>query len=209
MKWQSTSRKLSITHGSSTVGGFHLWVKAMILLLAQGVAFNVAAVEYAEDEPYYSDYAGKTLPELMDLQQLAAQANNKQLPALLLFSAEWCEYCQVLKEQVLNPMMQNEMYEGKWVLLRHVGIDEDEPLTQLDGSKINKADWAYQLNADLTPTVLFIDSRGQEVAERIVGISEVSLFAALVHSRLNDAYQNMGLERRIPPTPEQLAEQHS
>lgn len=147
------------------------------------------------------------LQELTNLQSLSRQATQKQLPIMLLFSAQWCEYCQVLKSHVLNPMMKSGLYEGKWGLFRHVGIDEPEPLTLISGRTINKAKWAYQLNADLTPTVLFLDGNGNEVAERLVGISEITLFSALVHARLNDAYQAMGISRVMPATPELLEKQ--
>lgn len=150
--------------------------------------------------------AGKShsLPELQNLQTLGEQAKQRQLPILMIFSAEWCEYCEVLKEQVLNPMAINGMYQGKVAYLRNVGIDQPEPIPDWNGKLIKKSKWAYQINADLTPTVAFFDGNGKEVAERIVGISEVTLFASLVHSRINDAYRNMGLDKRIPATPEQL-----
>lgn len=147
------------------------------------------------------------LAELNDLQATSTVAGEKQLPIMLLFSAQWCEYCEVLKEHALNPMMKSGLYEGKLGLFRHVGIDEAEPLTLISGERMKKSKWAYQLNADLTPTILIIDSRGKEVAERIVGISEITLFSALLHARLNDAYKNMGLKKVIPATPELLEKQ--
>ena len=147
------------------------------------------------------------LIELNDLPQLAKQSKQNQLPILLLFSAQWCEYCQLLKEEVLEPMMLNGLYENKWLYIRHVGIDQSKPMIDLNGNDIKKAKWAYQLNADLTPTVIFIDHQGNEVADRITGISEITLYASLIHARLNQAYQKMGLDKRIPPTPELLDKQ--
>lgn len=146
----------------------------------------------------------KKLPELQNMQTLGEQAKRNQLPILMIFSAEWCEYCDVLKEHVLNPMVINDMYQGKVVYLRNVGIDQPEPILDWNGKLIKKSKWAYQINADLTPTVAFFDGNGKEVAERIVGISEITLFASLVHSRINDAYRNMGLDKHIPATPEKL-----
>ncbi|BBP44749.1 hypothetical protein THMIRHAS_01220 [Thiosulfatimonas sediminis] len=150
--------------------------------------------------------AGKqhSLPELQDLQSLGAQAKANELPIMLMFSAQWCDYCVLLKEQVLNPMSINGLYEGKVMYLRNVAIDEDDPIPDWQGKPLKKRDWAYQINADLTPTIVFFDGHGKEVAERIVGISEVTMFAGVVHNRLNQAYQNMGLQKRIPATPELL-----
>ena len=155
-----------------------------------------------------SAHAENPLPELGDMQALGAQAKEKELPIMLMFSAKWCEYCEVLKEQVIYPMMINGMYEGKVMYLRNVGVDEPDPIRDFQGKRYkNKAAWAFHLSADLTPTFLFVDGNGKEIAERIVGIPEVTLFAALIHSRVNDAYQAMGIDKKIPATPEKLAAQ--
>ncbi|QKI88180.1 thioredoxin family protein [Thiomicrorhabdus xiamenensis] len=174
-------------------------VSKRLLLFVAGFAFSLGG------KPVYAQTDG--LPELQNLQTLGQQAQTRQLPILLLFSAEWCEYCQVLKEKVLNPMIFNGMYQGKVVYLRHVGLDEKDPIPDWNGKPMIKSKWAYQLNADLTPTIAFFDGNGKEVAERIVGISEITLFASLIHSRINEAYKNMGLNKRIPATPELLEKQ--
>ncbi|WP_321325245.1 thioredoxin family protein [Thiomicrorhabdus sp.] len=142
--------------------------------------------------------------ELTNLQKLAEQSQQLKLPIMLMFGAEWCEFCELLQESVFDPMMLGGLYEEKVVLMRHVGVDEAEPIPSWDGTLINKAKWAYELDADLTPTVLFFDANGHEVAPRIIGISEITLYAGLIHQRLNTAYKNMGLTKRIPVTPELL-----
>lgn len=149
-------------------------------------------------------FAKTRVAELNDLQTLAQQAKQQQLPIMLLFSAKWCDYCIVLKQEVLDPMMLNGMYEGKWLYIRQVSVDDSTPLKNLDGSLIKKGDWAYKMSADLTPTVLFIDSNGKQVADPIIGISEITLYANLIHMRLNQAYKNMGVDKHIPETPELL-----
>lgn len=144
------------------------------------------------------------LIELENLQALAAESKDKSLPIMLMFGAEWCEYCEVLNEFVFDPMMLGGMYEGRVVLMRHVGVDEQALIPDWQGQPIQKSKWAYQIDADLTPTVVFYDGNGEEVAPRIVGISELSLFTGLIHQNLNIAYKNMGLSKRIPATAELL-----
>ena len=146
--------------------------------------------------------------ELESLEELAQESDRLQLPIMLMFGAQWCEYCELLNEHVFNPMMLGGLYEQKVVLMRHVGVDEDAPIPDWDGNPIKKEKWAYELDADLTPTVLFLDGTGKEIAPRIVGISDISLYAGVIHQNLNIAYKNMGLDKRIPVTPE-LLEQRS
>jgi len=142
-----------------------------------------------------------------NLQTLGHTAQQQNLPIMLMFGAQWCEYCELLVEEVLDPMMLSGLYEGKVVLMRHVGIDERAPIPDWNGTLIKKSKWAYQLNADLTPTVLFVDGSGREVAPRIIGISAITLYSQLIHQNLNTAYKNMGLNKQIPATPELLEKQ--
>lgn len=140
--------------------------------------------------------------ELADLQQLGAKSDQTGLPILLMFGATWCEYCQVLIEQVFEPIARGGNYDNKVVLMRHVGVDEQALIPGFNGELIKKSEWAYQLDADLTPTLLFLNGRGQEVAPRIVGITNTYLYAGLIHQKLNIAYKNMNNPYRIPITPD-------
>lgn len=145
--------------------------------------------------------------ELQNLQTLGAQSRQSGLPIVLMFGAEWCEFCQVLTAAVFSPMAMSGDYEGKVAYLRHVGVDEPERIRGFEGEWLKKSQWAYQLDADLTPTTLFLDGHGREVAQRIVGISTLEMYAGLIHDRLNQAYKAMGNPLRIPVTPEKYQQQ--
>lgn len=170
---------------------FALLVAVMLLGFTQsGFAQKVVSTETA------------SFQELQDLQQLAKRAKQTGLPIMLMFGAEWCEFCEQLVEEVFNPLAMLGHYDGKVVLMRHVGVDEQQTIPGLRGEPIKKSEWAYALNADLTPTVIFLDGDGREVAPRIVGIANIHMYAGVIHRNLNIAYQNMGLSLRIPATPE-------
>ena len=154
--------------------------------------------------PFSFARANSQVKELQNLQLLAEKSKQLELPIMLMFGAQWCEYCEVLKEQVFAPMALGGLYDEKVVLMRHVGVDEAALIPDWYGQPIKKSKWAYQLNADLTPTVLFLDGFGREVAPRIIGVTEITLYAGLIHQNLNLAYQNMGLKKQIPVTPELL-----
>ncbi|NPA71351.1 MAG: thioredoxin fold domain-containing protein [Gammaproteobacteria bacterium] len=166
------------------------------LLLAVGLLSGCEQPAHAAKHPHFK--------ELQNLQTLGEQARQAELPILLMFGAEWCEFCEQLNEEIFEPMGLNGLYEGKVMFMRHVGVDEQALIPGWNGQMIKKSNWAYALDADLTPTVLFVDGSGREVAPRIVGISEITLYAGLVHQNLNTAYKNMGLSKQIPITPELL-----
>jgi len=147
------------------------------------------------------------LKELGDMQALGQKSKETDLPIMLLFGAEWCEYCELLVELVFDPMVLGGLYDGKVVHMRHVGVDQDEPVKDWNGNLINKAKFAYNLDADLTPTVLFLDGSGNEIAPRIIGIQEVTMFTNVIHRSLNIAYQTMGSTMRIPVNVDLLEKQ--
>ena len=146
----------------------------------------------------------KIIPELQNLQTLGEQARQKNLPILLAFGAEWCAFCHQLRDEVLNPMMLSGRYEGKYMYMRYVSLDDRNPIPGFDGKPIRKDQWGESYGVDLTPTVLFIDGNGNEVAPRLVGIANIELYAAMIHKALNTAYSKMGNPLRIPAMPEDL-----
>lgn len=179
-------------------------LKPITALYAAGVLLSFTQASYAQK---HVSSESASFQELQDLQLLAERAKQTGLPILLMFGAEWCEFCEQLVEEVFNPMTMRGYYDGRVVLMRHVGVDEQQPIRGLQGKLIKKSEWAYELNADLTPTVIFLDGDGREVAPRIVGISNIHMYAGVIHRNLNIAYRNMGLTFRIPATPEQYEQQ--
>ena len=96
-----------------------------------------------------------------------------------------------------------------YVIVRYVSVDDDKTIGDWQGKSVNKATLAYHLNADLTPTVVFLNHKGKEVAPRIVGIQEITLYTNVIHRNLNLAYASMGISTRIPVTVELLDKQSS
>lgn len=166
----------------------------LTVLMALSLFVSIAQPAYSAENSH--------LKELKNLQQLAQESKQTGLPIMLMFGAEWCEYCHELIEQVFNPMAMGQSYDGKVVHMRHVGVDQEDLILGFNGVWLKKSKWAYQLDADLTPTVLFLDGDGREVAPRIVGITNTHLYAGVIHRNLNIAYKNMNNPYRIPVTPE-------
>jgi len=142
--------------------------------------------------------------ELYNLHELAKLSEKNNLPIMLTFVAEWCEFCHILGSEVLDPMTLGKLYEGKYMYMRYVSIDDHEPIPGIDNKPINKDKWSDKYDAELTPTMIFIDSKGNQVAPAIVGIANIELYTTLIHKALNIAYKKMGNPMVIPPFPEDL-----
>ncbi|WP_029933397.1 thioredoxin family protein [Thiomicrospira pelophila] len=144
------------------------------------------------------------LKEMDDFAWTAQQAREKNIPIMIMFTAEWCDFCHQLKREVLNPMLLGGLYEDYAVIMRQVSVDSSAPLKFSDTETIAKQDFAKLYNADITPTLIFVDSRGLPVGDRIVGVSDTQLFAAMIHRSINQAYEKMGNPMELPASPEQM-----
>ena len=130
-----------------------------------------------------------------DLQALGQLAQSKKLPIVLMFSAQWCEFCDILKEEVLNPMAANPEYEGRIAFFRIIHIDRDDlPVVDFKGQRTTHHAFAEQFEVDLTPTVWIVDGQGQPIAEPLIGLpgGTVETYSETLFARLETALKTLG-----------------
>ncbi len=113
-------------------------------------------------------------------------AAERRLPILLVFAAEHCPYCEMLDREILNPMLLSGDYGDK-VLIRKVMLDGDGRLLDFTGRRVAAGTFATQYKVFVTPTMLFVDPQGRELAPRLVGINTVEMFAGLVDAAIDQA----------------------
>ena len=173
------------------------------LLIGLALFFSNGQIQAKSEQPSNQAHNVKQ-QELTNLQELATISKQNNLPMMLTFVAEWCEFCHLLGSEVLDPMALGGLYEGKYMYMRYVSIDDPEPIPGVDGKPIIKDKWADIYDAELTPTMIFIDSTGKQVAPPIVGIANIEFYTILIHKALNIAYKNMNNPLEIPPFAEDL-----
>ncbi|MGD8547566.1 MAG: thioredoxin family protein [Thiohalophilus sp.] len=120
-----------------------------------------------------------------DLYADARQAEDQNLPLLIMFSQDGCSYCSMVREDFLEPMLKSGDYADK-VIIRIVKVDDFSEVRDFDGKLRSASTIATRYRASVTPTVIFVDARGYELAERILGISTPALYGGI----LDDAIDN-------------------
>ena len=118
--------------------------------------------------------ADGVLPAI-DLSREGRQAEEACVPLLLEFAAEHCEYCTLLEEEVLNPTLLNRDYDQR-VLMRKLVIDRSSKLRDFNDTPVSAAELASRYRVFVTPTLLFLDSQGRELAERMVGVMTLEFY---------------------------------
>lgn len=124
--------------------------------------------------------------EVKDLAAVGKSADERRLPILLMFSARDCAYCIQLEEDFLKPMLRSGDYQDK-VLIRKMRIDSFGKVRDFDGNKVAAADVADRYSVFVTPTVVFIDGDGVQLAKKRAGISTPDFYGSYLDSSIDQA----------------------
>lgn len=135
------------------------------------------------------------VPLARDLRSAAAQAETACIPLLLEFAADYCDYCVLLEEEVLKPMLLDRDYDQR-VLVRKLSIDQAARLRDFDGHRVTAARLAERYRISVTPTLIFVDRRGQELTERMVGVTTLEFYAGYLDRALDSASETLRQRQR-------------
>lgn len=161
----------------------------LALLLAQSLLANEVVYQYEDD----LDESSLILPAT-DLQQLGMQSRRIGVPLVIEFSTPWCEYCDALEQQVLEPMLRNKNYADR-MLLRKIVVEDSNEIIDFTGRKISASQFAVDNKLDLSPTLVFYSGSGKEIEPRVVGITVLEFIPQKIDSALESALQKISADR--------------
>ncbi|HYQ71595.1 MAG TPA: thioredoxin fold domain-containing protein [Gammaproteobacteria bacterium] len=115
------------------------------------------------------------IPVATDLQADGRLAREARLPILLTFSAIVCEYCRQLEDQFLRPMLISGEYTDR-TLIRRLLLDNGSRVIDFSGKRIAVTQLSDRYKVFVTPTTLFLDGDGNEIAARMTGINTPELY---------------------------------
>lgn len=129
-------------------------------------------------------HAGGKLETVANLEQLFTQDDNRVL--LLLVSQPGCHYCELIKEEILQPMQVSGQYDTT-TIIRVINIYAGESLKDFSGNHVDATAFAKRYDAWATPTLLFLDRNGNQIAEKMVGINTPEFYGYYVDKSLSTA----------------------
>ncbi len=129
-----------------------------------------SSVHANEDDalPYVKIHYATNFYQLAEI----ARAENKII--MLEVSASYCEYCELLEEEFIKPMLRSGDYNN--VLIRKIEMDSYHMIKDFSGEDTNPDEFTQNLKVSITPTLLFFDGHGNEIAQRIPGINSLDLY---------------------------------
>ncbi|PID33788.1 MAG: hypothetical protein CR955_00580 [Thiotrichales bacterium] len=126
--------------------------------------------------------------EESNFQQLAKQMQQENRGLVLMLHAEGCTYCEQMDTKILSPMVLSGEYD-KRIFIRKLQIDDTRDVIGFSGKTVEPADISGEYNVILTPTLVFLNYKGKEVAEQMVGINTIELFGAYLDNSIDDMMQ--------------------
>ncbi len=105
---------------------------------------------------------------------------------MIVFSQEDCSFCIQLTEEIINPILISGDYRDR-VIIRELMIDSGEDIIDFDGSPVHPREIFTRYLLYVTPSVLIMNSHGEELAERQVGINTVDYYGYYLDEAIKQA----------------------
>lgn len=114
------------------------------------------------------------------------QARESRLPILVMFSQVDCSYCRFVEEEYLKPMLRNAGYREK-IIIRRVMTDDFRHVTDFDGNKVTTLQLSSRYGAFVSPTIVFLNHEGKELAPRIHGVRNTEMYGYDLDKNIDDS----------------------
>jgi len=131
-----------------------------------------------------SPISSPEVKETEDLRKVAKLSKNRALPIMMVFSSSHCGYCEILENEFLRPMLLSGEYQNK-IIIRKIVLDEVGALRDFQGKLIGSADLESRYNISITPTIIFFDHQGKELAKRMIGVGTIDFFGGYLDNAID------------------------
>lgn len=134
------------------------------------------------------------VPVASNLQADAQLAAKKNVPLMLVFSAYYCENCEILENEIVRPMVISGEYDDK-VIIRKVRLDEGDYLKNFQGESEQADVFANRKGIMGMPTLMFVDHEGRKLVDPILGINTIPMFSARVDAAIKSSLERLRAQR--------------
>lgn len=127
--------------------------------------------------------------DVVNLKEIGAEADERNLPIMLLFVDSDCDDCVTITEEIIEPMIISGDYKNK-IIIQYINLDEDK-IIDFNGKESNADRIANRYNLELTPTVSFVNDKGIEFVEPISGMSNLDYYGSLLDESIDKALRKL------------------
>jgi hypothetical protein len=127
----------------------------------------------------------------------AATARARRIPILVFYTRPNCSWCEQVRREHLRPLVRDPASAGR-VLVREVKLDEAGAvaLTDFDGGATTHSAFGRGRGIRLSPTLDFLDDRGQRLVEPIIGVRLPDFYGAFIDRAIDDSLTKLRSETK-------------
>ncbi|MES9971322.1 MAG: thioredoxin fold domain-containing protein [Candidatus Thiodiazotropha sp.] len=122
-----------------------------------------------------------------DWADLSHIAHERHSPILVVFNADTCSYCQRLKQEVLEPLAQDN--DNPLPLIREFDIYSSGKIIDFNGDPIRSRQFKRRYNIYAVPTLMILDPDGKPLTDPIVGYNSQDEYLELLRTSLVASFQ--------------------
>lgn len=129
-------------------------------------------------------------PLAADFAADARAAADSRVPILVFYTRDGCSWCETAR-RYLRPLAG----DTQRVLIREVAVDQPrQRLTDFDGRRTTHAAFAREHRVKLTPTLDFLDARGQRLVDPLVGVSLPDFYGVFIDRAIDESLAKLRAE---------------
>ncbi|MDG6773652.1 hypothetical protein QCB45_04855 [Thiomicrorhabdus sp. ZW0627] len=141
--------------------------------------------------------AGEVLPLAVDLQKTGKVAEKFQVPVVIFYTATWCNYCKMLEENIITPLLETTPIE-EYAQFQQVLLDKEHwMMKDFAGNDVEMKTFGPSQGIVVAPTTHFYNSKGEQIAEPIIGLTLEEHYPANLEKRINEALEKLGNKKRL------------
>jgi len=132
-------------------------------------------------------YAAESeIPAADDFSAIGHLSLKQGLPVVVFVSRDACPYCRTLRDKILKPMLDAGKFAHRAILVE-VSLDRVDPIAGFEKDQMTANDFGDIYRAEITPTLLFLNSEGREIGKRLIGISNLELYGHYLQKSIDEA----------------------
>ncbi len=125
-----------------------------------------------------------------DLSSIASSQTDKPKIVLPYIAALECPHCKRLEKDIILPMLSNAKYRNL-VEIYKVNLDSTRKLVNFKAESLSSNRFAAQLQAKVTPSLLFMSPTGEELTTRLIGYQGDEFYWYQLDEKIKLAYKGL------------------
>lgn len=147
-----------------------IWILTVLLVCAQSLSLSLRASEI--------------FTPLTNAPKTVATAVTSHQALIVYIAAETCSFCRALDEEVMQALVNSDAYKNK-VIVRRLLLEDYFTLVDFNSKTISADEFIQRYQIRATPTLLFLDSKGEEIAQRLEGYRKNTFYWTYLDRAIN------------------------